>query len=203
MTDHLETGTSTEEAPPCKCYTPSQVKESGVYCKGSLYGFLNLLLVSEQLSLVSALQCLAGLVAEPRGDWRPQARLSGGCGRGLCPGWLCFGGLGVSSYSPLGCNGGTGKTSYVCTHSCFLSVGDTTRQVRNVYFHRLQGCPWCHGTASTATQSPRTDSCTDRTAHGWWLAAATFLAPTAHQAIRMMTSGQYLTPCSPWPCHSP
>lgn len=80
MTDHLETGTSTEEAPPCKCHTPSQVKKSGVYCKGSLYGFLNLLLVSEQLSLVSALQCLAGLVAEPRGDWRPQARLSGGCG---------------------------------------------------------------------------------------------------------------------------
>lgn len=30
------------------------------------------------------------------------------------------------------------KTSYVCTQSCFLSVGDTGRQARNVCFHRLQ-----------------------------------------------------------------
>lgn len=80
MTDHLGTGTPTEQAAPCKCHTLSQDEGSGVYCKQSLDGFLNLLLVSKQLSLVSALQCLAGLVAEPREDWGPQARLSGGCG---------------------------------------------------------------------------------------------------------------------------
>lgn len=48
--------------------------------KGLSNGFLNLLLVSKQLPLVSALQCLVGLVVEPRGDQGPQARLSGGCG---------------------------------------------------------------------------------------------------------------------------
>lgn len=90
-----------------------------------------------------------------------------------------------------------GKTSYVCIQSCFLSVGDATRQARECPFSQAPGCSWCQWTASTATQSPLTDSCTDRTAHGWWLAAATY------QAIRTMISGQYLTPCSPWPCHSP
>lgn len=50
MTDHPQKKHGLASA------TLSQDEGSAVYCKGSLKGFLNVLLVSEQLSLVSALQ---------------------------------------------------------------------------------------------------------------------------------------------------
>lgn len=116
----------------------------------------------------------------------PQARLSGGCGRGLHPGWLCFGGLGVSSTARQDAMGNMwpGETSYVCTQSCFLSVGDVAGQGRNEHFHRLQDA---HGAMGQPVQPhshhSQTLTLTQQQPHPWLPQLPQPSRPSGHQLL--------------------